>query len=294
MLKLPVLSSDDMGKKFKEPKPLPVTKSKQNCLSIPPGGIIAGFPEFWQKAYRRYPRFFDATDQLVPLVNTVLARPVGGKLPVLFHFMTGIISNSLGSLITLALNGYGHDAVRIARGMFEMAVNVAYLAKHPDEADDYIDYNWIRQKKLMTHLEKADPEMFAKLTQAQRDEINAGYARALPRFQTKSGGKPRSNWCVKNIRERAEEVGVGGIYPTFYAYASAIHHGDIAGLSAQISTGKFQTDLAPSFQAMGDALYMGHQSVLVVIDNFNDVADFGMETEIEAAVDAFHRAWNTK
>lgn len=281
-----------MGKKtFKKAKALPATKKKSTGLPIPPGGIIAGFPEFWQKAYQRHPRFFDATDELVPLVNTVLAKPVGGKLPRLLHFMTGIVSNSLGSLITLALNGYGHDAVRIARGMFEMAVNVAYLAKHPDEVDDYLDFNWIRQKKLMTHLEKDDPETLAKLTQAQRDEIDTQFANVLPRFQTKPGGKPRPSWCVKNIKERVEEVGLVGFYPTFYAYASSIHHGDIGGLSAQVSAARFRTELAPSFQAIKDALIMGHQSVLVVIDNFNDVASLGLETEIKAAADAFQKAW---
>jgi hypothetical protein len=45
---------------------------------------------------------------------------------------------------------------------------------------------------------------------------------------------------------------------------------------------------------MKDALLMGHQSVLVVIDNFNNVAALGLETEIKAAVDAFQRAWDTK
>jgi hypothetical protein len=37
---------------------------------------------------------------------------------------------------------------------------------------------------------------------------------------------------------------------------------------------------------------MGHQAVLVVIDNFNDVASLGLETEIKAAADAFQKAWN--
>jgi hypothetical protein len=95
---------------------------------VRPGGVVAGFPEFWQKAHDRYPRFFEAADHLMPLVNTILAKPVGGQLQRIFHYMTAIASNSLGSLITLALNGYGHDAVRIARGMFETAVNAAYLA----------------------------------------------------------------------------------------------------------------------------------------------------------------------
>jgi hypothetical protein len=38
---------------------------------------------------------------------------------------------------------------------------------------------------------------------------------------------------------------------------------------------------------------MGHQSVIVVIDNFNDVGAFGLVDEIKAAAEAFTRAWDT-
>jgi len=73
---------------------------------------------------------------------------------------------------------------------------------------------------------------------------------------------------------------------------SSIHHGDIGGLAAQISTGKFQTEIAPSFHADRDALIMGHQSVIVVIDNFNDVAALGLADEIKAAVEGFQKTWD--
>jgi hypothetical protein len=258
---------------------------------VRPGGVIAGFPEFWQKAHDRYPRFFEATNTLVPLVNQVLAKPIGGKLPRVLHHMTAVISNSFGSLIALALNGYGHDGVRIARGMFETSVNAAYLSKDPTEIEDYLDYHWIRQKRLMDYMQKDDPALFKQLEQRVIDEINSEYAKVAPRFKT-SQGKVRKEWCSKTLRDRAELVGMGKLYPTFYGYASSIHHGDFAGLAAQISTGNFRTEIAPSFQAIKDALVMGHQSVLVVISHFNEIAALSLDTEIKEANDAFLKAWN--
>ena len=84
---------------------------------------------------------------------------------------------------------------------------------------------------------------------------------------------------------------MGEFYPTFYGFASSIHHGDFAGMSAQISAVNFRVETAPSFQLIRDALIMGHQAVLVVISNFNEVGAFGLDAEIQTAVDGFVKAW---
>ena len=132
-------------------------------------------------------------------------------------------------------------------------------------------------------MRKDDPALFQQLKQSDIDEIDTEYAKVVPRF-TSSNGKVRKDSCAKNLRQRAEAVAMGKLYPTFYGYASSIHHDDIGGFAAQISTGKFQTEIAPSFHAIRDALIIGHQSVIVVIDNFNDVAALGLADEIKVAV----------
>jgi hypothetical protein len=276
-------------KKFKKPKPLP--SKKPPSLPIPPGGIIPGFPEFWQRSHNAFPRFFEATEHLIPLVNDILQKPVSDQLPRLLHYMTAIISNSLGSLIILSLNGYGHDAIRVSRGMFETSVNGAYLAKNPTEVEDFVDYHWINQRKLLDYLREDDPALFQQLNQTDIDDIDREYAKVVPRFSNKKGDV-RRNWCAKNLRQRAESVGMGKLYPTFYGFASSIHHGDFSGLASQISAGKFVAHVAPSLFGVKDALLMGHQSVLVIISNFNGVGKFGFDTEIQKACDFFQNAWD--
>jgi hypothetical protein len=140
-------------------------------------------------------------------------------------------------------------------------------------------------------MRKDAPTLFQLLEQADIDDIDTEYAKVVPRFKS-SNGKVRKDWCAKNLRQRAEAVGMGELYPTFYGYASSIHHDDIGGLAAQISTGKLQTEIAPSFRAIREALSMGHQSVIVVIDSFNGVAALGLADEIKAAVDEFQKAWD--
>ena len=253
-------------------------------------GVVAGFPEFWQPAYDRYPKFYKAALGIAPLVNQVMRTRLKGQLQIVLAFMTGIVSNSFGALITLSLNGYGHDALRISRGMFEIPVNAAYLQRHPDEVGDFLDYHWINQKKLLEYMEQHCPEGLKALTANTITEMNREYAKVLPRFADK-GGKPRNSWSKKNIRVRAEEVGLGEFYPTFYAYASGVHHGDFAGLAAQAVKNRLQVESAPSFARIKDALMMGHQCVIVVVDSLNKAAGLGIDDQISAACSAYVEAW---
>ena len=280
-------------KRMKKPKALSRRKrSPESSVAVVAGfpGVIAGFPEFWQKAYDHCPRFFEAAYDLVPLLNKFLQQSVKGPLPFVEYFLTAIVANSFGALITLALNGYGHDAVRVARGMYEAAVNAAYLKLHPTEVDDYIDFHWVRQKKLHDYFLQYSPSDLSRIPAERIAEMNAELAKVAHRFQD-SRGRFRNSWCKKDLRARAEEAGFGQLYPTFYAQASGIHHGDIGGLIAQSAKDALQVELAPSFAGMEDALIMGHNAVLHVLDSLNEVAELKMDKELGEARDGFMKAW---
>ncbi len=156
----------------------------------------------------------------------------------------------------------------------------------------YIDYYWVERKRLIDYMKVDDPKLFAKLEKKFLDEIDTEYAKVAPKF-TNSKGKVRKEWCTESLRARAEAAGLGKFYPTFYGFASSIHHGDFVGMSAQISGGQFKPELAPSFQAIRDALIMGHQSVIVVISNFNEAAGLGIKAEVQIAADHFVKAWDS-
>jgi hypothetical protein len=165
-------------------------------------------------------------------VNQALNRPVHGRLALTERFLTAIVSNSFGALITLALNGYGHDAVRIARGMYEAAVNATFLEQHPEEIDDYLDFFWVKQKRLSDYLQANPPSGFSLVHVERIAEIDAEFDRVANRFKNRQG-RLRNSWSAKSIRVRAEKVGLGELYPTFYGYATGIHHGDVSGLVSQ-------------------------------------------------------------
>lgn len=252
--------------------------------------VIAGFPEFWQKAHDKYPLFFKAAKELMPLENEIFKKPASEPLHKVLRHIAKIVSNSLGALITLVLNGYGNDAMKIARGMFEGAVTVGYLKGHPEQVEDYLDFHWIRQKRLYDYMKKSDPDLLQRVSPEKIAEMKRQLAVVAPRF-TGSRGKLRNSWSKVKLRQMAEEVGLGDLYPTFYSFASSMHHIDIGGLFSQAEDETLDVDVAPSDKWLGDALIIGHNTVLHVLHDYNEVAQLGFDKELEKAFSAFQVAW---
>jgi hypothetical protein len=176
-------------------------------------------------------------------------KPANAKLAKVEHFIAGIVANSLGALTTLVLNGYGHDAMRIAREMYEASVNAAYLIRHPDTVEDYLDFAWVTQQKRLDYLREHLPSSLARISIESAKEIEARFLAVRGRFSDRRG-RLRNSWTPKSLRDRANDVGLGDLYRTFYEHASGIHHADICGLTSQATKGEFSVDLAPSLTLM--------------------------------------------
>src|SRR5271170_934356 len=101
-----------------------------------PGAFAAGFPEMWQPVYQKYKLFFDCATKLQPLLQEIFSTPVEGNLALITGHLAAAAANSHGALLTLVLNGYGHDAVKLARSLFEIEMNIIRLKDHPDEIED--------------------------------------------------------------------------------------------------------------------------------------------------------------
>jgi hypothetical protein len=222
----------------------------------------------------------------------MLKLPVRGRLAQVVYFNAAIAANSFGALVTLVLNGYGHDATRIARGLYEAAVNALYLQLHPTEVDDFVDFNWVKQKRLYDYFQTLAAPDLAKLPQEALERLVSEYERVKEKFDN-SRGKSRSTWCKKSLRQRAEEVDYGQYYPTFYAIASGIHHGDITGMLSQSEEDALTVTTPPSYEGIKMALMLAHNLLILAFKVLNEVSDFGMHHEISDAEEGFKRAWGT-
>ena len=244
--------------------------------------VVAGFPQYWQSVHDEYAPVFESVKELETLGNGMFEKPVSSPFHEVVRSIAQNVMNSFGALITLVLNGYGSDAMKIARGMFEGAVNVGYLKQYPKKFNDYYDFYWIRQKKLLDYTRKFNPDGLRHVPSKDIEEIESKYSEVAGRFRN------RNSWSGLRIKEMAEKVGLGRLYPTFYSFASSMHHVDISGLSLQIEKETWDVAVAPSKKHLDNALLSGHQAALSVLNDYNEIAQLRFDTELATAKKRFN------
>src|SRR5664279_3116515 len=111
--------------------------------------------------------------------------------------MAAAASNTYGAILTLVLNGFGNDAMKLARSLFEIELNILRLKNHPDDLRDFLDYHLIQQKQLYDIFTE---EQKTNVPPERYQEMMAEYNRVLPRFiKDKSTQIPRNEWCRDSL-----------------------------------------------------------------------------------------------
>lgn len=165
----------------------------------------AGFPEMWQPVYNKYKPFFDCAFTLQSIVSEIIMTPIRGQLAQIIGQMSAAASNTYGAMLTLVLNGFGNDAMKLARSLFEIELNIRRLKNHPEELQDFLDYHFIQRKQLYDIF---TDEQKKKMPSERHQEMMAEYNRGLPRFiKDKARQIPRSEWCRDSLFVRAKEAG---------------------------------------------------------------------------------------
>jgi len=208
---------------------------------------------------------------------------------MLLRLLARSASNSFGALITLVLNGYGNDAMRIARSIFETDIVAGYLKRHPEEIGDYFDYHVILQKRMYDYMREYTPELLERIDSGVISEMKSRYAGVGPRLRRR-----RKGWTEKSLENMAADVGLTELYKTFYSWASSLHHADIVGLSLQVDRSALDLEPAPSEKWLEVALNIGHGSLLRVLRSYVEAADLGMNEEIDSAIKRFKKAWGSQ
>jgi hypothetical protein len=220
--------------------------------------IQVGYPDFWPVVLQKYPEFFALTQTLGPTIDDLFSKGHTEPLHKVCRHLSKMVANSVGAVLLLSLNGYGVDAIKIARTMFEAAVTLRYLCKHPDEFGDYLDFHFIVAMKRHRYIEQQAPEHLKKLTPEAIKQCKEGYTRVVPRF-TKNG-KVRARWSKKPFSQLCADIGLEEHYLSFYELASNITHANISGVMSQADPepGVLDVDIAPSEQFVDMAVRTAH------------------------------------
>jgi|SRR5271157_15495 len=258
--------------------------------------VLTGFPDFWDTVVERFPKFFAAAKEVGPLSNEAFAVPVTEWLHLLTRNLAKSVVNSFGSLLILCMNGYGFDGLKISRSMFEGAVNVAFLCRHPEQMDDFVEYDWIKKRKFVDEMEKYNPEL-ARLHAHEKPLVLRNYDAVVGRFKTKKNGV-RSRWSKDSLAQMAKEVGLSSMYFSVYNPGSSAVHLDIRGLMMQFEgsrdPGVADIVAAPHLQWIQPALAGAHISAVLAVAEYMKVAgtnrpDIGRKLE-----EGLRAAWPTE
>ena len=233
----------------------------------------------WTPVYEKYKDLFEAAKNMEPLVNEMIHKPMKGKLAQTVCRLLYAAVNTKGAMLTLVFNGFGHDAMKLARSIFEIELNISWLKKYPADIDDYLEYAIIQQKQLYDEL---DPEQQRQVPPERVAQMMKEYTEALDRFGTgRDKSRPRNEWCRVSLYERAKEVGRLDLYRTFYREASSLHHGDIGGLIGQVDAKTMEVELAPSWNWLETALVSGIGCFIRCLNEFDEIAALNFKDRLE-------------
>ena len=144
--------------------------------------------------------------------------------------MLRTVSNSMQSVLILTDHGCGTDALKIARTMFETAVNIHYIDSSPESIQDYLDFQWIEKKRHYGFLAEFAPAQAQQIDSSSVRELISESARVAPRF-TGPKGKVRPRWRKLNLRDIARKVGGEFVFSGLYSNLSSLIHMDALGLT---------------------------------------------------------------
>jgi hypothetical protein len=228
---------------------------------------------------------FGAAEDMLELGAKITEQPNSEQLLETVRRLLRTVSNSLRSVLILVEHGCGTDALKIARTMFETAVNIHYLHSHPETLEDYVDFQWIKRKKHHDYMLKFAPAQALRVDQATLSELNAEFARVSPRFMGPKG-RVRSQWHKSDHREIARNVGGEIIYGSVYPFVSSLTHMDILGL---IIAGwpNGEVEATPSVSNLVLGLQISVLSHALALIAANEILKADVEEAIKSALGKF-------
>jgi Family of unknown function (DUF5677) len=177
-----------------------------------PAPIEFGFREEWADFTARHPVFVQRMPNIEKALNVAFLRThlESSLAQRTIYFLGSLIREEFLEILLLSANGYGIGAQKLLRGMYERAVIGRYLYKHPEEADDFLAYKRVDDRKLMIATRDCMPEV--QFSPEQIEQIEKDFQDVKERFMVRECSQPpcrgrRLNytWSKKDFVSMARE-----------------------------------------------------------------------------------------
>jgi hypothetical protein len=262
--------------------------------------VTFGIPEEWEEFGKRHTDFLERLPNLLAAFDISFNRIAETSSPLdrAIYVCGRLCVEEFSEVLLLCGNGYGVAALRLIRGMYERTVTARYLHANPDQIDDFYDFHWVSQHRLMKAIQETfGPELLGKTI---TNEVEQRFQQVRERFMITNCKKcdtTRLNhtWSKLDFVSMAKRAGAIGqlIVPAYY-FPTNQAHSTVGAMLARIDkeSGGWVFDGGPQRKRADDALITAHNLALDNLDlqkeHFNLVA---LEAPLQKCLSDFHDIW---
>ncbi len=263
----------------------------------PNGRVVFGHPEYWQQVHDAFLRFFEVAPRFTDSLNDLTGRAHPNPEPVHRVILNlGILTAiSMFELVTLAGNGFGIGAMKIARTVMETAINAEYLRRFPGECELYLNWHWVEQHKLLTYVREYAPELLRNLSVAETERVEREYPRVRAQYEN-ARGEIRGSWCNLDLGARAVRTGFADAFRLINPISSQLIHGTFGGLAKHfdLTADDHRISIPPSMEFCAEALSGGHMCTEAIVGTLADTFGWVPCNPIERLAEDLHYAWGER
>jgi len=257
-------------------------------------GSLFGNPEFAKDVRSAFPKVFEVLPRVAGALSDLTGRAHPNPKPnqriiVNLGLLVGI---SMFELVTLAENGFGQGAMKIARTVMETAINAEYLRQFPSDVDNYVDWYLVEKYKEFSYVKEHIPHLLPSIDPEAIASIEKGFEEVKASFR-KPNGDLRSSWCGLNLADRAAKTGFADAYKLISPLSSVFIHATVGGLARHFDTGKDEDRISipPSLKYCKEALSGGHMCMCRMVETVVKTFDWTPVHSIESLAQDFSYAW---
>jgi hypothetical protein len=234
-------------------------------------------------------------------INKELRALVRNKLAVedvarsnkalLSAFIFGKTYRTHNAVITLCEQGYGEDAFTLARTLFELMVNFAYITQSDSDENlfRYVNHEIVPRKKMMNYI-KSKPDLAKQFQERLALKTDADFVKFIQnvdqeydRLITLYDKSYKKDWSGKNIAQMASEIGREDAYATVYRLQCSHSHADISGISSNssVDSGGLTLDMEVSERWVAETLVVAFDFFFHILTEVNTQLGWGLEDALK-------------
>jgi hypothetical protein len=139
------------------------------------------------------------------------------------------LNNELSDPVLDAICGRGRPAIKASRSLFDLLVTAKDIIASPAVAERYERHRWVVWRDALD-LEAQTHRGYLTQAEAHRRRVNRREVEPKARAALSEYGPAfRRGWQTMNLRDRADQYGLGDDYE-WYRLASAVLHGSAGGV----------------------------------------------------------------